>query len=391
MQTSPRLVALDHLRGFVVVLVVLHHAVLAYCHFGHTDRYHYVLSTAPVVDAQRWIGFDALVMLNDGFFMPLLFLLSGLFVWRGLQNRGAWAYFGKRALRLGLPFVTAVLTVVPLAYYPSWLQAGGVPGFARFWVEMVTTGPWPSGPPWFLGVLLGFDAIAALAFAALRLRPPSVSVRALPASPRPFGLLLLGLALAYLPLLFMFGPSRWISLGPLAVQASRIGLYGASFAAGVVLGATRLDGDAAALVRRWPTWALLTIVAGAVMVGTQAARLRYGPTLVGWAWLGAYGLTLTVFCATACIAMPAVFLRFAGRPSRLWDSLVASSFGIYLLHYPVVTWVQFGLLHVPVGAFGKAGVTFAAALLLSWALAALPWHAVGAVPRAAVLQQRRGP
>ncbi|WP_158745713.1 acyltransferase [Acidisphaera sp. L21] len=203
MQTSPRLVALDHLRGFVVVLVVLHHAVLAYCHFGHTDRYHYVLSTAPVVDAQRWTGFDALVMLNDGFFMPLLFLLSGLFVWRGLRNRGAWGYFGRRALRLGLPFVTAAFTVVPLAYYPSWLQAGGVPGFARFWVEMVTTGPWPSGPPWFLGVLLGFNTTVALAYAAMRRRLPNVVEGATLAPPRSFGLFLMSLALAYLPLLFV--------------------------------------------------------------------------------------------------------------------------------------------------------------------------------------------
>ena len=391
MQTSPRLVALDHLRGFVIVLVVLHHAVLAYCRFGHTDRQHYLLSTAPVVDAQRWIGFDALVMLNDGFFMPLLFLLSGLFVWRSLQHRGAWAYFGKRARRLGLPFVVAVLTVVPLAYYPSRLQAGGEPGFARFWAEMVTTGPWPSGPPWFLGVLLGFDAMASLAFAVLWHRPPNVAVRATLAPLRTLGLFPLGLALAYLPLLFAFGPSRWISLGPLAVQASRIGLYGASFAAGVLLGARGLDQAATALVRRWPAWALLALLTGTVMVGTQAARLRYGSALAGWAWLSAYGLTLAVFCATACIAMPAVFLRFAGRRNRLWNCLAASSFSIYLLHYPVVTWVQFELLHVSVDAVGKAGVTFAAALLLSWALAALLWCAAGTVPGAMVLLPRRDP
>lgn len=71
--------------------------------------------------------------------------------------------------------------------------------------------------------------------------------------------------------------------------------------------------------------------------------------------------------------------------------MAASSFGIYLLHYPVVTWVQFGLLHVSLSAVGKAGVTFAAALLLSWVLAALPWRAAGAVPSVAVLLQRRGP
>jgi len=75
---SSRVVALDHLRGFVIVLVLLHHAVLAYCRYGHFDRSHYLLSSAPVIDVDRWLGFDVLVLLNDSFFMPLMFLLSGV-------------------------------------------------------------------------------------------------------------------------------------------------------------------------------------------------------------------------------------------------------------------------------------------------------------------------
>jgi glucans biosynthesis protein C len=84
-----RLTALDRLRGALVGLVVLHHAVLAYCTFGRVDRIHYHLSTAPIVDPQSWIGFDVLVRLDDAFFMPLLFLLSGLFVRDGLARKGA--------------------------------------------------------------------------------------------------------------------------------------------------------------------------------------------------------------------------------------------------------------------------------------------------------------
>jgi glucan biosynthesis protein C len=84
----------DHLRGFIVALVVLHHAVLAYCRFSHTDHRHYLLSTAPVVDAQRWGGLDMLATLSDSFFMPLMFLLSGLFVWRGLRHYLAQASGG---------------------------------------------------------------------------------------------------------------------------------------------------------------------------------------------------------------------------------------------------------------------------------------------------------
>ena len=107
-------------------------------------------------------GFDVLVMLNDSFFMPLMFVLSGLFVWGGLQRKGVRQFLQDRLLRLGAPFAVAVLTIVPLAYYPSWLQAGGAPGFAAFWTTMVTSGHWPSGPPWFVGVLLAFDGLSAL-------------------------------------------------------------------------------------------------------------------------------------------------------------------------------------------------------------------------------------
>ena len=245
------------------------------------------------------------------------------------------------------------------------------------------------------GVLLLFDTAAALAFAVLTRRSQDLSWRAAPTSGRAFGLLLLGLVLAYLPLLFVFGPSRWVSLGPLAVQASRIGLYGVSFAVGVLLGSLGVGEDKAplraALVRRWSAWATLATAAGVVLVGTQVARLRLGDTLPGWASLGTNGLALATFCAASCVAAPAVCLRFAGRRSRVWDSLAASSFGIYLLHYPVVTWVQFGLLHTSLGAVGKASVTFAAALMLSWALSALPWRAAGTLSRASLPARGRGP
>ncbi|PIK73326.1 hypothetical protein CS379_09040, partial [Methylobacterium frigidaeris] len=220
-----RLTALDRLRGALVGLVVLHHAVLAYCTFGHINRAHYALSTAPIVDAQRWPAFDVLVRLDDGFFMPLLFLLSGLFVREGLSRKGAGPYLRGRMRRLGLPFAVAVLTLMPLAYYPSFLQAGGRAGFAAFWIRTVTTGPWPSGPPWFIGVLLAFDTAAALLFVlGARDRPePGRS----PAPGSGFLLLVALSGLAYLPLLLAVGPTRWVGLGPLAIQASRIGLYAA--------------------------------------------------------------------------------------------------------------------------------------------------------------------
>ncbi len=366
-----RFIAVDHLRGFVVLLVVLHHTVLAYCVSGHTDHHDYALSSAPIIDSQRWAGFDLLALLNDSFFMPLMFLLSGLFVWDGLARKGAWLYLRGRLLRLGLPFAVAVLTIVPLAYYPSFRQAGGPPSFVAFWITTVTVGPWPSGPPWFVAVLLLFDALAAVIFILFG-RPDPVQASARVATPGLcLSVLLAGSFLAYLPLLARFGPFRWVGIGPLAVQASRMGLYAVYFAAGALLGTAALRSGASplrdGLARRWPAWVLCAAAAAAVLVGVALAWIAVRTALPTGAWLVAYAVAFITFCAAACFAWSAVFLRFAGHPSAAWDALAANSYGIYLLHYPAVTWVQYGLLPMPAPAAVKAVTTFAVAVLASWA------------------------
>jgi surface polysaccharide O-acyltransferase-like enzyme len=54
------------------------------------------------------------------------------------------------------------------------------------------------------------------------------------------------------------------------------------------------------------------------------------------------------------------------RPRPLFDSLSANSFGIYLIHYPLVHWIQFTLLPAVWPAWVKFSLVFAGALALSW-------------------------
>ena len=67
--------ALDRTRTFLTLVVLLHHAVIPYTYFGHTDP-------------KSWIGFDVIVLATDSFFMAMFFFLSGLFVWAGLARKG---------------------------------------------------------------------------------------------------------------------------------------------------------------------------------------------------------------------------------------------------------------------------------------------------------------
>ena len=91
-----RITALDRARTFITLLVVLHHSVVNYTHFGSGDR-------------MRWLGFDLVVLFNDSFFMACMFFISGLFVRDSLARRGSTNFLGHRAFRLGMPFLISIL------------------------------------------------------------------------------------------------------------------------------------------------------------------------------------------------------------------------------------------------------------------------------------------
>ena len=160
-QPDGRDVAIDYLRAFIVVLVILLHAALAYAAFSVFDKARYVDSTAPVVDASRWPVLDPLVFFLDTFMMALLFLISGLFALPSLERLGSKGYFLARLKQLGVPFVAAVLILMPLAFWPSYLMAAPE-SQASYWVLNFTSDGWPTGPAWFLWMLLLFSGIVAL-------------------------------------------------------------------------------------------------------------------------------------------------------------------------------------------------------------------------------------
>src|SRR6266513_2911526 len=83
-KTTGRVVALDRARTFITLLVVLHHSVVNYTHFGAGDK-------------MRWLGFDLVVLFNDSFFMAFMFLISGLFVHDGLTRKGSATFLRDRA------------------------------------------------------------------------------------------------------------------------------------------------------------------------------------------------------------------------------------------------------------------------------------------------------
>src|SRR6202795_2627144 len=82
-KTTTRNAALDRARTFITMLVLIHHSVIAYTHFGH-------------IDTQSFLGFDCVVVFNDSFFMAAMYFLSGLFVWPSLRRKGTGWFLRER-------------------------------------------------------------------------------------------------------------------------------------------------------------------------------------------------------------------------------------------------------------------------------------------------------
>jgi peptidoglycan/LPS O-acetylase OafA/YrhL len=365
-----RIAPLDRARTFIILLVLLHHSVINYTYFGHGDR-------------MRWLGFDLVVLFNDSFFMAFMFFVSGLFVRDSLARKGAAIFLRDRAWRLGVPYLVSVLVLMPIAYYPTFLRYH-LPGttdfnFLHFWWHTLTIGPWPSGPAWFLWVLLALDVLAAAVWLVAPRIVQTLGQLVFSTRHRPMAVFVVFLIVstaAYMPMHLGFGDTDWLELGrfPLPIQTSRILLYSTYFLAGVGVGAISLrssllaeDGE---LARRWPVWFTFALVFYAAILVLVYAHHNWvadfdSPPLL---WDIAYGLAFATFSAAMAFAVPAIFLRFADAGWRLLDALRPSAYGVYLLHYIFIIWLQYAVYDYSLSAGVKFAIVFAGTLAMSWAL-----------------------
>jgi hypothetical protein len=366
-KAKARNLSLDRTRTFLTLVVLLHHAVIPYTYFGHTDP-------------ASWIGFDVVVLCTDSFFMAMFFFLSGLFTWSGIARKAPQVFLRDRLLRLGLPFVIAAFTVIPLAYYAIALRHDPELTFASFWWKTITVGPWPSGPIWFVWVLLAFDLTASLLYrVSTHLVDPvnRVSVRGFE-QPAVFWLLLAVVtAVVYVPALVHFGANKWFEFGPFSVQASRVLLYFAYFFIGVSVGAANFDrgilsAEGQLPKNRW-MWVIATLVPYCLMwcmIYIKRAILGNPNVLPDW-YQAIYGTFVVLFSAAILLAILAFFLHQKSPGPNLLDRMQADAYGMFLVHYPIALWIQYVLFDYSWPAIFKAGIGFVLTVMLSWGLTAM--------------------
>jgi len=103
------------------------------------------------------------------------------------------------------------------------------------------------------------------------------------------------------------------------------------------------------------------------LLAVLATVLLFSGSLPEWA----DGFVMVLFATAMAAGLLAVAVHLGRRRSPVGDNLGANAYGIYLMHWPIVLWLQFALLRVRLGAIEKGLLVLTSGFALSWLAAGL--------------------
>jgi len=339
LKTAPasRIYFLDNLKVFLIALVVFHHAAQPY---GPGGAWPIASETNTILDIAVLGIFMAV---NMSFFMGLFFMISAYFVPSSLERKGAAKFMKDRLVKLGIPIVIFVFGV-----FPAW-------GYLLTGQPMIGL-----GHLWFLELLLIFSAAYA-AYWLLK-KPHLKTKRAFPGS-KAIVAFAVAMALVSFVVRIWAPVNLWLPLSLL--EPFHITQYVMMFAAGIV--AYRegwIDAIPKDTAKLWSRVAVLMVIL-LLFVGAVTGDSEFSGGLTLASLLGSFWDAF--LCVSVCIALLAFFKNRFSSQSPLTKALADNAFTVYLIHIPVVVFLQYLLVGVPVESLIKFVIVGALGVILSFA------------------------
>jgi glucans biosynthesis protein C len=352
-----RLHFFDHLRAFIILLVILLHASMTYMAFPPEWWY--------VIEPENSLVFTALVLLVDVANMQILFFIAGFFAYPSIEKYGSSRFMRQKLLRLGLPWLFAVIFLAPLVTYLIPVTRGFAGSYLEFWTRDFWGPFYQQSVYWFLGILLLLFAV----FAAFYHNEPSLQAiarRAQAPTVRLFAGFWAITTLWYLLANMIMPADTWLNAVRLFVfQPARLLLYVAYFILGIYAdrrGWFRAGGYRPPL-DAWVGAALLSAVAYLA---------------VRWFWLdgsfanlAAQAALFNAMCLSVLMASTALFQHYVNKQDRIWSSFSRNTYGIYYLHPLILYPLAFVALSIPGSIYMEVALLTLATVLIAWAISAL--------------------
>lgn len=301
---------LDNIRWAAVLLVLAYHICYLFNGVG-------ILGAVP--GAKSVPALDAFAAFVYPWFMVLLFTIAGISARYALERRGAREFLRERRDKLLVPSTLGLFVVHWLTGYLNIKMGGAlelIPGFLRYPISVISG----IGPLWFAQMLFLYSCLLAAVWKTgwverLRRRCEGTDTAAV--------------FLLFLPL---WGASQVLNMPVLTMY--RFGIYLFSFFTGYFL--LSHEPVQIALERFCLPLLLLAAVSGAVYTVrwlekdfTAQACLR--------------SLLTNFYAWTATLAVLGCGRRYVNWETAFARYMCRTSFGVYVLHYPVLLTICYGL------------------------------------------------
>ena len=346
---------LDNLRTFAVFLVVLLHAGLVYESSGIT-AFFWIVDDPATNDLS---GIVNLVL--DIFVMSTIFFIAGFFTPPSLARKTPWAFLRSKFKRLYVPWIVAVLTLIPL-YKVIFLYSRGLP--QEHWTTYFhwTNGIWNQNWLWFLPVLFLFDLLYVL-LSRIHIDVSSMTVGSAVGATFALGFL-------YTLSIDLLGLQGWTKTFLFDFQNERILIYFMVFMVGALCSHLRTF-DAAPKNKRLyvvlscTAWIpiclyLILIIYPLIQPGAHLFSVTADRLLLHFSFMVSLLSLLYLTINT--------FRYFLNRQGTLSRELSRSSYPVYIIHTVVLGGIALVLLSVGIPSILKhallAVLTYSASSLL---------------------------
>ncbi len=344
--------ALDNLRAILLLLLLVLHASVAYM-VTPLDK------IWPFKDSSTNIAFDVVVAFIHAFRLPLLFAMAGFFGGKLYSERGPLEFLRNRLKRIAIPLIVFWVVLAPLILAPfaliqldpgtrtivglaSWLVSSEARSHLQFfhlwflfdlllyygavllflWISKLTCPKWRAEIHRRIGLVVWspWGLLLFVALTATTLLPMKLGILETPATfERPLSTLIAN------SLFFLFGWGLFIRRDLLDRFTQR-----AWFTASLGV-----------------AFFLAHLVCVSSLLG--GGRLLWIPSII-FASLAIWHLIYGIM---------GLFLRYCNMPSRLWRYISDSSYWCFLVHLPLIVWLQILMAEWKIPSISKFAIVLA--------------------------------
>jgi len=336
-----RIYWMDNLRSIIIFLVVLYHIGGVYESTGMWGSFWIVDDPTTI----SWVGIVGIAF--DIFIMPTMFFISGYLTPISLERKGAAGFVKSKLKRLMLPWLLAVLTLIPL-YKIIFLYSRGLP--QESWTTYFhITNPNSQNWLWFLPLLFIFNLLYLL-LAKLNVRFEKLSFKWTVISTFVIGVIYSMVIGNWL------GFRSWTLTPLLDFENEKMLAYFLYFLLGVLAFQQNIFAE---LPKKKTLYTIVNAVAWLPVTVHIFARIWpfFYPNPAEFQITSLYRLIWWISFHLGALGMVYLmvesFWRYVDRPGKLWRTLSQNSYGVYIIHVILIGIFGMVLLNTSMLALAK--------------------------------------